>query len=236
MNLSLIPVPARRRGEEILDRSGVDPRIVRRALIDVAKTNALFGGIAAVVAELESVARDLPRDVTLLDVATGNGDIPKFAREQLLSRRRISLTTIGLDAAEELARVSRPNLHAVVRADALRLPFPSRSVDIVTCSQFLHHLDPAAAITLIREMNRVAKIRVVISDLRRSWVAAGGLWVASFPLRFDPVSRYDGVLSIMRGFTRDELAEIVSLAIGTVARVTQRRGFRITASWTPAGP
>jgi len=82
-------------------------------------------------------------------------------------------------------------------------------------------------------MNRVARIRVVISDLRRSWIAAGGLWVASFPLRFDPVSRYDGVLSIMRGFTREELTEIVSRAIGAPARVKHRRGFRITASWTP---
>jgi len=204
-----------------------------RALVDVAKTNALFGGIAAVVAELETVARDLPREATLLDVATGNGDIPQSARKLFLKKHGIRLITIGLDLAEELTRVSRTNLHAVVRANALRLPFPSGSVDVVTCSQFLHHLDSENATTLIREMNRVARIRVVISDLRRSWIAAGGLWVASFPLRFDPVSRYDGVLSIMRGFTREELTETVARAIGAPARVKHRRGFRITASWTP---
>ena len=179
------------------------------------------------------MARELPREATLLDVATGNGDIPRSARKFLLEEHGIGLTTIGLDSAETLARVSKTNLHAVVRANALRLPFPSRSVDVITCSQFLHHLDAGEAATLVGEMNRVARIRVVISDLRRSWIAAGGLWVASFPLRFDPVSRYDGVLSIMRGFTREELHEIVTRAIGAPARVTHRRGFRITASWTP---
>jgi 2-polyprenyl-3-methyl-5-hydroxy-6-metoxy-1,4-benzoquinol methylase len=233
VSLSLLPVPSRRRGEEILDRPGLDPRIVRRALVDIAKANALFGGTAAVLAELETAAPDLPQEASLLDVATGSGDIPRSARKLFLDKHGISLTTIGLDSAEELARMSRTNLHAVVRANALRLPFPSRSVDIITCSQFLHHLDARNAATLVQEMNRVARIRVVISDLRRSWIAVGGLWLASFPLRFDPVSRYDGVLSIMRGFTREELREIVARAIGAPARVTYRRGFRITASWAP---
>jgi hypothetical protein len=85
-------------------------------------------------------------------------------------------------------------------------------------------------------MNRVARVRVIISDLRRSWVAAGGLWIASFPLRFHPISRHDGVVSVMRGFTRGELKEIVSNALGIEAGVSHRPGFRITCAWTPAKP
>ena len=44
--------PRRRRGREYLDEPGVDARVVRRSLADVARANALFGGTRAVLVEL----------------------------------------------------------------------------------------------------------------------------------------------------------------------------------------
>ena len=82
-------------------------------------------------------------------------------------------------------------------------------------------------------MNRVARTRVVISDLRRSFVAAGGLWLASFILNFHSVSRHDGVVSIMRGFLPAELSELVSSVSGRKEVVRRRLAFRVTTSWTP---
>ena len=82
-------------------------------------------------------------------------------------------------------------------------------------------------------MNRVARHRVVISDLRRSFLAAAGLWLGSFPLGFHPVSRHDGVVSVMRGFLPFELADIVERATGRRPAVVRRLGFRLTTSWTP---
>jgi ubiquinone/menaquinone biosynthesis C-methylase UbiE len=120
-----------------------------------------------------------------------------------------------------------------VRGDALALPFRDKSVDVVICSQVLHHFPEPEARKLISEMNRVARVRVVISDLRRSIVAAGALWVASFVLKFHSVSRHDGVVSIMRGFLPRELADLVASATGERPRVRRRRNFRVTASWRP---
>jgi hypothetical protein len=86
---------------------------------------------------------------------------------------------------------------------------------------------------LVKEMNRVARTRVVISDLRRSVVAASGLWVGSFLLGFHPVSRHDGVVSVMRGFLPYELEEIVTRATGHRPIASRRLGFRLTTSWAP---
>ena len=102
------------------------------------------------------------------------------------------------------------------------------------CSQVLHHFADRDAATLLREMNRVARTRVIVSDIRRSWLAAAGLWLVSFPLRFHAVSRHDGVVSVLRGFTPDELADTVTDAIARRPDVQRRRGFRVTASWAPA--
>jgi 2-polyprenyl-3-methyl-5-hydroxy-6-metoxy-1,4-benzoquinol methylase len=225
--------PSRRRGVEILDAPDVDPDLVTRSLADVARANALFGGLSSALDEIEQTIGDLPRCATLLDVGTGLGDIPCRARS-LAREHGVDLSTIGLDSALELTRASRPVVTFTVCGDALRLPFADRSVDIVMCSQVLHHFAGSEALTLIREMNRVARIRVVVSDLRRSWIAAAGLWLASFPLRFHAVSRHDGVVSVLRGFTPEELSDTVNEAVAKKPLVRKRRVFRITASWAPA--
>ena len=225
--------PPRRRGVEFLDLPDVDPQVVTRSLADVARANALFGGISSAMEEIKEVLGELPRHATLLDVGTGLGDIPCRARS-FAAENGVELTTIGLDSALELVRASRHAVSAAVCGDALHLPFADRSVDIVMCSQVLHHFLASDAGRLLREMDRVARMRVVVSDLRRSWIAAAGLWLVSFPLGFHAVSRHDGVVSVLRGFTREELSDTVKDAIARVPVVHQRRGVRITASWTPA--
>jgi SAM-dependent methyltransferase len=228
-----ILIPPRRRGVEILDSPDVDPGLMRRSLADVVCANALFGGAQSALDELEQTISSLPHCSTLLDVGTGLADIPSRAKK-LAQNNGVDLTTIGLDSAFELLRAGRQHVSFAVRGHALHLPFADRSVDVVMCSQVLHHFADTDAATLLREMNRVARIRVIVSDIRRSWIAVAGLWLVSFPLRFHAVSRHDGVVSVLRGFTPGELADTVSDAIARQPVVHRRRGFRITASWAPA--
>ena len=118
-------------------------------------------------------------------------------------------------------------------ADALALPIASKSVDIVICSQTLHHFESRDAIAVLRELDRVARKRVIVSDIRRSWLAAAGIWLASYPLGFHPVSRHDGVVSVLRGFTPGELSQLVRTATQQTPVARRRIGFRTTASWVP---
>ena len=230
----MLPIltPPRIRGIEILDSPDVDPALVVRSIGDVTLANSMFGGLSSAIDELRITFGALPAQATLLDVGTGLGDIPRRARE-VAREHGVELTTVGLDLAIELTRACRDSLDLAVCADALRLPFADNSVDVVMCSQVLHHFAGEDALTLIREMNRVARVRVIVSDLRRSWIAAAGLWLASFPLRFHAVSRHDGVVSVMRGFTADELRTTVTEAVAQRPIVHCRRGFRVTTSWTP---
>lgn len=235
--MAALLLPRRRRGFEYLDDPGVDGSVTVRSLADVARSNELFGGTSAALAELRIAMRELRREgergeVILLDVGTGIGDIPASARA-LAEHTGTRLRTLGVDASETLARAAACEVFPTARADALALPFGDDSVDIAMCSQVLHHFDGERAIALLRELDRVARRRVIVSDLRRSWLAAAGIWLASYPLRFHPVSRHDGVVSVLRGFTRDELRSMVASAVGREARVRYRFGFRATAVWTP---
>lgn len=225
--------PTRRRGAEILDDPAT-PRDVRdRSMLDVTRSNALFGGTRMVMSTLRRVLTDAPRSAVLLDVGTGLGDIPAHAI-RVARRARVSLKTIGVDVDAALLRTARARLASVVAADALRLPFADRSVDIATCSQLLHHFQDNDARRLIAELHRVSRGHVVISDLRRSWLAAGGFWFASLGLRFHRVTRHDGVTSVLRGFTTAELRTLVRDEIGVEPVVRRGAFWRLSASWKTA--
>ena len=225
--------PPRVRGIEYLDDPHVDPKLVRRSLRDVVRSNRFFGGSSAAIAELRPLLRGT-KALTLLDVGAGAGDIAADARK-LAARREVMLSSFAIDSAEELAPISRRRGNVVLCGDARALPFPDRSVDVVLCSQTLHHFPDEEAIRVILELDRVARERVIVSDIRRSWFAAAGIWMASYPLRFHPVSRHDGVVSVMRGFTTGELRQLVWSAIGRRPQVRRRPLFRVTATWTPRG-
>ena len=227
-------IPRRRRGTERLDEAGVDPALRLRSLADVARSNVLFGGRRAVISEMERALPYMPRPMRLVDVGTGLGDIAA-AVAAAAGRRGHPLTAVGVDLAPELARAARSRGVPSCCADAFRLPLPDRSVDVVTCSQLLHHFPEPECRMLLLEFDRVARHRVIVGDLRRSWLAAAGFWLASFPLGFHAVTRHDGTLSVLRGFTADELRALVLEAVGVQPAVRRLAGWRLTASWTPRG-
>jgi 2-polyprenyl-3-methyl-5-hydroxy-6-metoxy-1,4-benzoquinol methylase len=199
---------------------------------DVERANVLFGGRRAALAELAVAMQKIKGSATMLDVGTGRGDIPCSA-VKLAHAMGVTLRTIGLDVSLPLVTEIRNGNQHVLRGDALALPFRDKSVDIVLASQILHHFTEDQATILISELNRVARSSVVISDLKRSLIAAAGLWLGSFPLRFNTVSRHDGVVSVMRGFLPIEVADLVQRATGQRPPVHRRLGFRVTTSWTP---
>jgi SAM-dependent methyltransferase len=222
--------PARRRGIEVLDDKGTSADVRRRAMHDVVRANTLFGGVRSVLRALRVVLPTLPPRAALLDVGTGLGDIP-VAAARVAGARGITFALIGVDVAETLLRRARAGLTGAIAGDACRLPLADGSADVVTCSQLLHHFVEADALVVIRELQRVSRGWVVVSDLRRSWLAAAGFWLASIALRFHPVTRRDGVTSVLRGFTADELEALVMAATGIRPRVRRGIFWRLSATW-----
>lgn len=230
--MSLFPAPARARGREILDDPATPDDIRARAMRDVARSNALLGGTRAVLRELRAIAADLPRNIRLIDVGTGLGDIPAAARAAM-SRRGVAIEAIGVDASVSLLREARARLHGGIAGDARRLPVADGCADVVTCSQVLHHFFDDDLRLLLSELNRISRGWVIVSDLQRSWVAAGGFWLASSALRFHEVTRIDGMTSVLRGFQPGELSDLVRKATGVTPLVRTGAFWRLTARWRP---
>ncbi|MDB4915925.1 MAG: Methyltransferase type 11 [Gemmatimonadetes bacterium] len=224
--------PRRRRSFEHLDDPRTDAALRERSLRDVRRANTVLGGANAVLSELRRLLPSLGAEATLLDVGTGLADIPLRAKS-LAARRNVRLRTFGVDEAETLARVTGDILDGSTCADARNLPFANSTFDVVICSQVLHHFEDAEVPVILKELDRVASGAVIVSDLRRSWLAVSGFWLVTWPLGFHPVSRHDGMVSVLRGFTAAELAWHVETATGRSSSVRRHLGYRLTATWTP---
>ena len=228
--MSLSFTPGRRRGVEILDDPATPDAVRLPAMADVARANRLFGGTRALVVALRDAARTLPRRATLLDVGTGVGDLAAHARLEL-ARRDVTVDAFGVDLSETMVRTARSRLAGAIVANAMRLPVADGSAHVVICSQVLHHFVERDARDLIAELHRATQDWVIIADLRRSWLAAGGFYVASSVLQFHPVTRADGVASVFRGFLPQELATMIQDVTGRTPRVRAGAFWRITATW-----
>jgi SAM-dependent methyltransferase len=227
-------ISARQRGTEILDGPGIDPAVRERSMTDLTRSNRWLGGVRAALLAVRETIAQLGPAATVLDIGTGLGDIPDRVRRDA-ERMGVTIATIGVDEAVAVLSAARAagRLTHVVAARALALPFRDGSVDVVTCSQLLHHFENQDAERLLAEMNRVAGRAVVVSDLRRSRFAVVGFWAASFVFRFHRVTRHDGMVSVSRGFTDRELSGLIRSATSAIPTVSRRMAFRLTARWSP---
>lgn len=224
--------PVRRATPEFLDDPGTDAATLATSGHEIASCNRLFGGTQSLLAELRPLWTELRPAATVLDVGCGVGDLPAAMRASARAHG-VSLRITGLDRRHVLASRAAKHVDGAVVGDAFALPFADRTFDIVTACQVMHHFGDDTIPEFARELARVARRRVIVSDLRRSWLAACGIWVASWPLRFHPITRHDGVASVLKGFEPGELRRALSDATGCSVHVTTRAAFRVTATWEP---
>jgi SAM-dependent methyltransferase len=212
---------ARRSTEpELLDQ-GVSEAEAARSLADIRFVNRWLGGRRAL---RRAVLPYLQRNARLLDAGCGSADLPAL----LAARGPQGLLCVGLDLKPAHLQHAPAGIRRVV-ADVRALPFAPRSFDVVTASLFLHHFDSSEVPEVLRSLHRLARRALVVNDLRRARVPHLFARLV-FPLVFhSPVSIHDGLVSIRRGFTPDELRLAFASAGIPQARVDRRFPYRVVA-------
>jgi len=190
--------------------------------------NRLLGDTRALRLSLGKELRDFGSwPVSILDVGAGSGELLKTAGKMTGNNAAFLVgAELNADAARSIGGIS--GMFAV-QCDALQLPFADDSFDFVISSLFLHHLKDEQAITLIREMSRVARCRFIVIDLHRH-AAAYYLYLTFGRLILQRFTLDDGSLSIRRGFRPAELTQLADLAGIRDAVVERKAAFRLVLS------
>jgi ubiquinone/menaquinone biosynthesis C-methylase UbiE len=210
---------ARSTAHEMLDAEHLDLLELRRNLREMAMLNRLPGGIGSSVRAVERLLGE-QTEATVLDVGTGSGDFAKRLR------RRRHVEVIASDLRPEVLEIAARNLAGtnhvtLLNADARDIPLADGEVDVAHASLLMHHFDPDDAVRAFAEMRRVARLGVVINDLRRGLLPFAMTAAAVLALSRGAYTRHDGVLSARRAYT---LAELDTLAARAGLRRVNRSG------------
>jgi hypothetical protein len=222
-------------GVELLDDPAADPATVVRSLGNVARANRWFGGAAAVRHGLGRLLRGVPRErpLTLLDLGTGAGDLPGRA-VRWARHLGYTLKPVGLERSRTAAAMAVEAGVPCVVGCAGAPPLRKKSVDLVLLSQVVHHFTYDSAVRLLRTCDALARVGVVVADLRRGPMAPLTFWVGARALGFDTTTVADGITSLRRGYTAGELRALLVEA-GVRGRVSRRPGYRLVATWRTGG-
>ena len=220
---------ARRRDyQEILDQPGVPRDQLAQNLAHLRLMNRWLGWSAGVWDAVRPLLPPDGRATTVLDVATGSGDVPRVLVERA-ARRGLRLRPIGTDLSRavlvEAAGQSGAPL-ALVQHEATALPFADGSVDIVTLCLAAHHLAPGRLRLALAEMWRVSRRVVVVSDLERGRLAYLSARAMALVLR-NRLTSHDGPVSVLRAYTAPELRCIARTAGLRNVTVVRRFPFRV---------
>ena len=116
--------------------------------------------------------------------------------------------------------MSDPHEQRVLVADALSLPFPDSTFDLVSSSLFVHHLSPEQLTTFARESLRVCRHAVLVNDLIRHPLHLALIY-AGMPLYRSRLTRHDAPASVRQAYTLEEMKDFFQQA-GAVGVETQR--------------
>lgn len=226
----------RQRSPEMMDRPNLSPAQHVKALRGLSRINWFSNSSGILWPDLAELAREVaPRMPRILDLATGGGDVPI----RLWRRARQA----GLEVHLEGCDISPVGLeHARKRAAAAGAPirffeYDARSgpiltgYDAIVCSLFLHHLDEAEAIALLRRMADMAGRLVLVNDLERRWLGWLAAHLVTRVLTTSHIVHMDGPLSVEGAFTRAEARTLAERAGLSGARIARRWPFRWLLSW-----
>jgi ubiquinone/menaquinone biosynthesis C-methylase UbiE len=198
---------------ELLDSDAGSADEVRASLRDLERINRWFGGVHTTARMLRKATTHGKNDrFSVLDVAAASSRVAELAAE----RAGIAADVTRLDRAATHFQGS-----AGIVGDALRLPFRDGAFDVVHSCLFLHHLGAPEAQLFLQDALRVARVAVLVNDLRRGhlhWLSVK----AASPILFSRITQHDGPASVKQAYTREEL---VAIAKATGARWEVERSF-----------
>ncbi|WIE65873.1 methyltransferase domain-containing protein [Curtobacterium sp. MCLR17_036] len=194
---------------ELMDDPDCDPRVLARTFRRFALVNALVSGWRS--AWRTHIVPALPVDgrARVLDLGCGGGDLAR-AVVRWAASDGFDVEVVGVDPdprAIDAASRRAPRGVTFRQQSSGELVAAGERFDVVVSNHVLHHLGDDERAGFLADSAALATSRSVHSDIRRSRSAYGAYALASPLVSAGTFVRVDGLRSIRRSFTLDELRD-----------------------------
>ena len=195
---------------EMMDRSQPVSDELERDLKRIRQLNRWFGSYRLIGHFVRRWIK--PGDqMRIVDLATGSGDIPRLIVDYA---RKIG-AKVEIDALDrqsatlEIARKLSAAYPEISYHETNILDWsPSEACDIVLCTLVLHHFSDGDAVNVLRRCRESSRDFVLVSDLRRGFLATVGVYLLTALVFREPMTRYDARLSAERAFSFSEMRKL----------------------------
>lgn len=226
---------------ELMDDPALPEADHLEALVALGRINAMSRTSARLAAAVvrRLATGNAPRPATIVDVASGGGDVTISLAARLVRRLgRDGVRVVGVDMSPRACERAA----AVAAGRRLPVEFVTRDVthdgcppcDVAVTSLFLHHLDDAACTILLRRMAAAARAGIVVSDLVRSRLGLTLAIVGTTVLSGSRVARIDGPASVRASRTPLEYRRLCAAAGLAGASLHRTWPERVLIEWSPA--
>lgn len=211
---------------EIMDDLQCAGEVVHQTLRELDFINHWLGGNQVTLKGLRLLMKDQNKNESLhiADLGCGSGEMLKLIHQQLkTSYPAIQLT--GIDANPNIIAFAEKHCAGVANihfkaSDIFNPDFQKHVFDIVIATLFLHHFTHDQLVNVFRTLKTQARIGIVVNDLHRHPLAYYPIKILTRLFSRSAMVKYDAPLSVLRGFSKAEIQQILREA--AIERYTLR--------------
>lgn len=218
----------RRMQEELMDDPALDPAIYTQVLHDLARVNRITLAHRPTLAFLQR-AVGKRKSFRLLDVGFGDGDMLRQIAAWAV-RKGITAELVGVDLnanSVAAARSATPDDLPITYQAGDYADLAGGGFDCIISSLVAHHMTHDQLIAFLGFMEREASAGWLVNDLHRHPFAYFGWPVLAWLMRWHPIVKHDGRLSIARSYQPGEWPAMLVEAGAGGARVYRAFPFRL---------
>lgn len=217
--------------EEIMDDLECSGEVVYQTLRELEFINKWLGGNQVTLGGLDHLIpkKEFSDKLTVADLGCGSGEMLKLVHNHL--NPPFDLQLLGIDANPHIisyAEKNCENINAISfkTANILDASFQQEKYDIIIATLFLHHFTNNQLIEIFHALRKQARIGIVVNDLHRHPLAYYSIKFLTNLFSKSAMVKYDAPLSVLRGFRKNELVEILREAGITNYSLRWRWAFR----------
>ena len=199
---------------EIMDDLDFQGEEMKNLLGDLKYVNKWLGGNKVTLDGIEKLLRGNSKKepITILDIGCGDGQLLRnYAK--YAENNNLKLKCIGVDFNKNILEYAEnqskdfPNIK-FQKVDVFLEEELIPNCDIAVCTLFLHHFSNEKIEELLKILLKKSNNGLVINDLQRSRIAFNLFKIVSNLFLKTDTAKHDGLVSIARGFKKDELEHI----------------------------
>ncbi len=203
--------------KELMDQEVLDPKELWRNLHELVFINKLTGGPNNTFQALKKLLKNETKEIHIVDIGFGAGDMLNYLlKNQHKLPCPIRLT--GVDLMPEMktfALEKYPQLKNQVTLEVCDFESwfkKGNKADVVINSLFCHHLSEEQIVAFFSFIKQNVRLGGITNDLVRSPIAYYGIKLPTQLFSSSTYTKNDAPVSVLRGFHRTELEELLQEA------------------------